>query len=127
MHELSIAESIVTIAAEEAARLGSRVRSAVVRVGRLVQIEPENLLFCLGILREDREETRGAEFTIEEESLQLLCRECGHKTVTSEVVFACAACRSSKVDVVAGDALEILSMEVDVGESGCEPECPGSQ
>lgn len=128
MHELSIAEQILDILAEEAALLEVReVLSATVRVGRLVQVEPDNLLFCLGVLKEQREETRNTEFVIEEEPLDLVCRECGHRTVASDLIFLCAACHSGKVDVLAGDSLEVSSMEVDLFEGGCQAECDGGQ
>ncbi len=113
MHELSIAEQIIRIVANEGADANAvRVTGASVSVGRMMAVERDNLLFCLDVLKKSDPLTEHTVFAVEEEKLQLQCKACGHVTVTGEFLFACEACHSQGVDVIGGGQLEVSYLEV---------------
>jgi hydrogenase nickel incorporation protein HypA/HybF len=128
MHELSIAEQILHIVVEEAERLGDcQVLSAQIKVGRLMQVEVDGLLFCLDTMKDYWPQTAKTVFTVEEVPLELECEDCGQWTKTYEYRFACASCGSQKVELKSGDTIEVSSMEVSLDESESGEKCNASQ
>ncbi len=144
MHELSFAQEIVSLVAQEARDLGvSRVVSVTVTVGRLMAVETDNLWFGLDVLKSQFGETSQTVFSLVEQSVRLHCSHCGQTTDMQNWAFACKTCGSHQVEVVAGDILEVTDMEVadetegtletmetegkndDKGE--CRKECSGSK
>ncbi len=144
MHELSFAQEIVSLVAQEARDLGvSRVVSVTVTVGRLMAVETDNLWFGLDVLKSQFGETSQTVFLVVEQSVRLHCSHCGQTTDMQNWTFACETCGSHQVEVVAGDILEVTDMEVadetegtletmetegkndDEGE--CRKECYGSK
>ncbi len=113
MHELSLADEVLGIADEAAAAAGAwevlRVR---VGVGWLLQVERQSLAFYLEALRRDYPRLRDTVFELEEEAVRVRCRACGEETAQAGWGFACGACGSRDIEVVAGDLLEVRDMEV---------------
>lgn len=113
MHEMSLAKEILAIAGEAAEAAGARHTLRVrVGVGWLLQVEKQSLVFYLEVLRRDYPRLAGAAFDLTEESVRVRCRSCGSETAQQDWGFSCGACRSTDVEVVAGDRLEVLDMEV---------------
>jgi hydrogenase nickel incorporation protein HypA/HybF len=113
MHELSLAEAIVgTIKNLCAQSAWLRVRRIVLKIGRMRQVDPELLVFALGVAGKGTvmEET---DVSVMELPIVFKCKTCGQKSEGESMVFACSYCRSTNVDVISGMELEIESMEVE--------------
>jgi hydrogenase nickel incorporation protein HypA/HybF len=108
VHELSIAESVVRIAAEHAG--GRRVASVQVRVGHLRQVVPSALEFAFELLV-DGTDLEGAELEIEVVPAAGVCRGCGARAVLDSFPLRCSACGGLDLEVVAGEELLVDSLE----------------
>ena len=112
MHELGVANEILDTALSEAVRhAAKRVTSIRLRVGVLRAIEPENLSFLFGHLARGTT-AEGALLEIVEEPVRIECPACGPSEARA-FTFECPSCKGSGVSVTCGDALSILSLDVD--------------
>ena len=108
MHELAVAESVVSAVLE---RTGDRPVSTVrLRVGRLAGVVPDSLAFCfelatVGTLLE------GASLEIVEEDGRAHCRTCAADFSLADPFLLCA-CGSADVEVLSGRELAVVSVEV---------------
>src|SRR3954454_9976131 len=102
MHELSIADAIVTIASRHAA--GRKVERVEVRVGHLRQVVPDSLRFAFELITAGTE-LEGAELALEEVPARVVCRACEQETVLNEFPAHCGACGGFDVEVTAGEDL----------------------
>jgi hydrogenase nickel incorporation protein HypA/HybF len=110
MHELAIADAIVTIACEHAR--GRRVAVVEVKIGHMRQIVPSALDFAFELVAEGTP-VEGAELRVEDVPARVECRECAVESRVTEFPFECASCGSRNVDVVAGDELLVDALELE--------------
>ena len=110
MHELSIAEAVVRIASRHAA--GRRVHRVELRVGHLRQVVPSALEFAFGLVAEGTP-VEGATLAIEDVPAEGVCRSCGTRTVMTEFPLACSRCGGLDLEVVAGEELDVDSLELE--------------
>lgn len=110
MHELSIAEAIVTIASEHAA--GRPVCGVHVKVGRLRQVVPDSLTFAFELLCADSA-LDGAELIIEEVPAVARCRACGIESEQDGFPLRCGGCARVDVEVVRGQELLVDALDVE--------------
>jgi hydrogenase nickel incorporation protein HypA/HybF len=110
VHELSIADAIVTIACEHAA--GRRVASVEVRIGRLRQVVPDALQFAFALVAEGTS-VAGARLEVEHVPVRVACARCETLSDAPDFPFACARCGGSEVEVVEGDELLVESLELE--------------
>jgi hydrogenase nickel incorporation protein HypA/HybF len=113
MHELSIALSIVDGALEELKRHGASEAGAVhLRVGRLSGVDKDALLFSYGIACQDTA-LATSHLVIEDVDVAILCPVCGDERPTqSWPMLTCASCGASAEQIVHGQELEMIAMEV---------------
>ena len=76
MHELSIADAIVRIAAAHAG--GRQIETVEVKVGHLRQVVPDALAFAFALVAEGTE-AEGAELVLEEVPAAGVCRRAGSR------------------------------------------------
>lgn len=113
MHELAIADSILsTLAREAESRKLGRVEAVVVRVGALSGVVPEALRFGFEAIRAD---TAFAATRLEVEWIEVAarCPACATEFPVKDLLFACPRCGSGRIDIVRGNELEIAYLEVD--------------
>jgi hydrogenase nickel incorporation protein HypA/HybF len=110
MHELSVAEAIVSVA-ERHAR-GRTVRAVEVRIGHMRQVVPAALEFAFELVTQGTA-LEGAELRIEEVPAVALCRRCGGRTRLEGFPLACAQCGGMQVELVAGEELLVDSLELE--------------
>lgn len=108
MHELSIAEAIVTIAERHAG--GRPVARVEVRVGHLRQVVPDALRFAFELLSGGTA-LDGAELAIEDVPARGGCRACGAQTTMRAFPLECGACGGLDVEVTAGGELLVDALE----------------
>jgi hydrogenase nickel incorporation protein HypA/HybF len=111
VHELSIAQAIVDVAAGHA-REGTRVAVVHVRVGRLRQVVPSALAFAFELCAHGTP-ADGAELVLEEVGIAGRCRACAAEAELPGFPLACPACGSLDVDVLQGEELLVDELELD--------------
>src|SRR2546423_15304253 len=110
MHELSLADAIVTIARDHAQ--GRRVTRVEVKIGPLRQIVPTALEFAFELVAAGTN-VEGAALRVEHVPPRVACPSCDAETVAAGFPLACARCGDVDVDVVAGDELLVESLELE--------------
>jgi hydrogenase nickel incorporation protein HypA/HybF len=114
MHELSIALSILDVAAEEAERQGGgRVAAIHLRLGPLSGVVKEALLSAYGLAREGTG-LGSADLRIEEVPVTAYCPACSAtRPLASAWEFICPVCGTPTPQVVTGRELEVVALEVE--------------
>ena len=113
MHELSIAQSILSIAENAAPKNnGAVVTSIGLQIGELSGIEIDSLKFALSVIKEHTVLER-ADLDIEVVKGEAQCTEC--KTVFPMSYFgsSCPKCGSYFVRVLKGREMKVLNIVVD--------------
>jgi hydrogenase nickel incorporation protein HypA/HybF len=114
MHELSIAMSMVEMAAEEAARQGGAQVCAIhLKLGPLSGVVREALLFSYDVACEGTP-LEGSRLIIEEVPVVVYCPVClGERTLASVQRFFCPDCGTPTAQVVCGKELEVVALEIE--------------
>src|SRR5690348_17080996 len=108
MHELSIGSAVVATAVRHAA--GRRVTAVHLRVGALRQVVPESLEFYFGIVARETC-CEGARLDQELLEARLRCPGCETEWEVDVPDFRCPVCDGAEVAVVAGEELEVESID----------------
>src|SRR5262245_43691008 len=113
MHELSIALSILDLAAEEAARRdGARVLAIHLRLGALSGVVKEALVSSYELAREGSP-LAGCELVVEEVPVLAHCPACAElRAVVSARQLCCSECGAPTPEVVSGRELEVVALEI---------------
>jgi hydrogenase nickel incorporation protein HypA/HybF len=112
MHELSIALSILDLAAEEGARRGGRVVAVHLKLGPLAGVVKDALLSAYDLAREGTP-LAGAELLIEEVPVVARCPACAAERTLDFPHFCCPTCGAPTPDVVTGRELEVVALEIE--------------
>jgi hydrogenase nickel incorporation protein HypA/HybF len=113
VHELSIALSILDVAAAQAERVGGRVAAIHLRLGPLSGVVREALLSAYELAREGSELSK-AELVIEDMPLVGYCPTCAApRTLQSPQMLCCPTCGSATPDILSGRELEVRALEVE--------------
>jgi hydrogenase nickel incorporation protein HypA/HybF len=110
MHELSIAQSIVSIASRHAGV--RRVRRVEVQVGHLRQVVPSALTFAFELLVSDTA-LEGAELALESVPAAGRCRDCGAQTELEGFPLLCRSCGAMDLEITAGEELLVVALELE--------------
>jgi hydrogenase nickel incorporation protein HypA/HybF len=120
VHELSIACSIIDMAAEESEQRGGVVVRAVhVRLGQLSGVVKSALVSAFELAQEDSP-LAAARLVVEESPIVIHCPACEADTTLdwprefeSLPSFACAQCGVPTSDIRSGRELEVTALEID--------------
>ena len=107
MHELAIAESVVSSVLE---RTQGPVGVVRLRVGRLAGVVPDALLFCFELATAGTR-IEGATLVIEEQPGVAHCRTCEAEFTMADALLLCD-CGSADVELLSGRDLTLTSVEV---------------
>ncbi|MBA2558429.1 MAG: hydrogenase maturation nickel metallochaperone HypA [Propionibacteriales bacterium] len=107
MHELAIAESVVSTVLE---RAGGRVTFVRLRVGCLSGVVPDALMFCFELAAAGTT-LEGAALEIEEQAGRARCRDCDSDFAMRDAFLLCD-CGSADVELLSGRELQVTSVEV---------------
>jgi len=115
MHELSIAQNIISIVEQELAKreVQSKVQKIFFNAGRMNAIIPDSLIFGFNTLKKETKLLHEAKLEINETPLILKCRKCGKDFEIDEPVFVCNFCGSTDIEVVSGKDMYIESIELE--------------
>lgn len=112
MHELSIALSILDLAAEQAERHGGSVAAVHLRLGPLSGVVREALVSAYDLAREGTP-LAGAELIVEAVPLVTYCPACAVEVLPPSIQeLRCPACGASTPEVIRGRELEIVALEI---------------
>ena len=113
MHELSIATTMVEMAAEEAARRGGvRVLAVHLRLGPLSGVVRDALLFSWDVACEETP-VAGARLVIDDAPVVVHCTTCrADRTIGTFRQLTCPVCDAPTPDVLGGDELEVVALEI---------------
>ena len=109
MHEYAIAEGIIGLACDHAG--GRRIAAVEVRIGHLRQVVPAALAFAFEVASAETA-AEGAELEIVSVVPVVHCAACGQETEARELPLACGECGGFDVAILAGEGLEVQSIEV---------------
>jgi hydrogenase nickel incorporation protein HypA/HybF len=113
MHELSIALSILDLAAEEAERHGGRVTAVHLRLGPLVGVVKDALVSAYDLARESTLLAR-AELVVEDVPVVAYCPACAAERRPASVQeLCCPVCGAPTPQVVRGRELEVVALELE--------------
>ncbi|MBW3542947.1 MAG: hydrogenase maturation nickel metallochaperone HypA [Planctomycetes bacterium] len=113
MHELSIALSLLDVAAEEAQRQGAaRVLAVHLKLGPLSGVIREALLSAWELAREDSPLAE-ARLEIEDVPLAIVCPACrAERPVESLQRMCCTECGTFSAEITSGRELELTALEI---------------
>jgi hydrogenase nickel incorporation protein HypA/HybF len=114
MHELSIAQSMIELAAEQLARnvTVTRVKTVSVRIGVMSGVVPEALknAFDVAVIATP---LAGSKLEIQTVGLAVWCDQCQAERELAEIgSLRCPVCQMRTPTIVRGEELELTSMEV---------------
>ncbi|HOB52981.1 MAG TPA: hydrogenase maturation nickel metallochaperone HypA [Acidobacteriota bacterium] len=112
MHEVSLAQDILAISMESLKnRPFEKVVVVNLKIGPVSGVDPEALRFALTVVTENTP-LAGAEVRIETPPMRLECRDCRQEFAGDDSEFSCPACGSSRIQLLSGDEMEVVNLEV---------------
>jgi hydrogenase nickel incorporation protein HypA/HybF len=125
MHELSIANRVVELAAEHCRAAGAeRVTAITLRIGRLACIHADALRFSFDLVRENTP-LATADLRIIDVPVTVWCPACtAERELPGIQQFACPACGTPTGDIRAGRELDLDSIELEARLDASEPATP---
>jgi len=113
MHEMALAQSIVTMVADRANAEGARaVRRIGIAVGALGHVEPEALAFCLDSAARGSP-LQGAVFDIATPTGRAYCFDCMGEVTIDARGRPCPGCGGFALRIASGDELKVTHMEIE--------------
>ena len=112
MHELSITQSILSIALEQAkAAQADKITKIDLTIGELAGIVDECVEFYFDLLSKDTIAAE-ASLSFHQPPTKLRCRNCATTFSPGNLDWACPNCREQKIEIVSGRECFVSSIEV---------------
>src|SRR5262249_23112492 len=102
MHELAIADAVLSLVLEQAA--DRRVSKIGMRIGHLRQVVPSSLRFSFELLARDTP-AHDAELEIEAVPVRVWCDRCDAESEPAAFPLACHRCRTTSVAIRNGNEM----------------------
>jgi len=112
MHEVSIMQSALNLAQEQARRSGaSAIHCLRMRIGLLSGVVSDSLRFAFDALRQD---TLAASATLEIEEVQpaCWCAGCQAEFEVSDYLYECPQCHRPSAELRRGREMSLVSLEI---------------
>jgi hydrogenase nickel incorporation protein HypA/HybF len=119
MHELAICQALVSQVEAISRQRGARVHAVRIAIGPLAGIEPA-LLADAYPLAGAGTAAEGSRLLIEERPIRVRCRVCSAEGAASVNRLLCGDCGDWRADLISGDEMLLLSIELDVPETAAE-------
>lgn len=113
MHELSVTESILQIALQQAGK--RRITDLYLIIGQLSSMIDESVQFYWQIISEGTT-AQGAKLHFQRIAAEMLCSDCGKRYRLAAQDFTCPVCGSSNVRLFTGDEFYLEAIEVESDE-----------
>ncbi len=113
MHELSITQSILSIALEQAeANHAKRVNKINVTIGELAGVVDECVELYFELLSKDTM-AAGATLSFDRPPTKLRCRNCDTTFSPDNLNWVCPGCGKQSIEIVSGRECQVESIEVE--------------
>jgi hydrogenase nickel incorporation protein HypA/HybF len=113
VHELSIMQSALNIALEQAEKAGgNRICQIRLRIGALSGVVPEALRFAFEALAPGTAAEQ-AELAIEHVPARFWCSNCAKEFQADDIFTECPDCHEPSGELRAGREMEVASMEIE--------------
>jgi hydrogenase nickel incorporation protein HypA/HybF len=113
MHELSIMQSALSMALDQARQAGARQVLVIrLRIGALSGVAPDALQFAFEVLAPGTLAEK-AELAIEPVPARFWCADCRREFVSDDLFAECPGCHRPSGELRAGRELEVASLEIE--------------
>jgi hydrogenase nickel incorporation protein HypA/HybF len=112
MHELSIAQEILSIVKASLPAPNSKVISIKLKIGHLSGVLVDSLKFSFEAIT-SQTEFENSQLDIMEVPVKIKCNNCSKVSIISEPIFVCPECDSFNVELLEGRELEIVEIEIE--------------
>jgi hydrogenase nickel incorporation protein HypA/HybF len=112
MHELSIAQEILSIVKASLPSPDAKVISVRLKIGHLSGILIDSLKFSFEAITSQTEFEK-TKLEIIEIPIKIKCNECAKTSILNEPIFLCPECNSFNVQLLEGRELEIFEIEIE--------------
>lgn len=128
MHEMAVCNELLTQVRASAFQHGARSVGAItVRIGTLSGVEPDLLERAFTVARAG-DYTDRSRLVIETIGVRIRCRACGNENDAAANRLLCSACGGYAVDLVGGDELLLVSMELEgIPDARCSKQGENAQ
>ena len=110
MHELAIADAVVSMVLEEA--VDRKVARVGMRIGHLRQVVPSALRFSFELVARDTR-AEGAALDIDPVPVAIWCDGCATESAPTAFPLTCAQCGTTSVSVMRGDEMSVEWIETE--------------
>jgi hydrogenase nickel incorporation protein HypA/HybF len=116
MHELSIAQSIAeAVEAKASACNAARVKGVRLKIGEASGIAVDALTFCFEMVASCSPILTDAYLLIDHVPHRAYCPHCAREFAVLNFVVQCPTCGTWSAEVISGNELDILEMEIEPG------------
>ena len=113
MHEYSIVQALLNQCEDYAMQnRAKKISKVITKIGVLSGVEPDLLQIAFDTFK-DGTICQDAEFIMNIQPLVIKCKECGYEGQKSEVTVVCNKCGSLNTDVIDGEDMYLMSLEMD--------------
>jgi hydrogenase nickel incorporation protein HypA/HybF len=113
MHELAMTENILNIVMDHASKANARkVISLKLKIGELSSFVDDSVSFCWSLLSQGTI-CEGATLEITHVAAEFQCLGCGAHFLFQQELTPCPACGGMKAKLLAGEELEVSSIEIE--------------
>ncbi len=113
MHELPVTQNLLKLAVEHAqAAKATRVTDIYIEIGQLSSYVDESIQFYWDIIGKDTI-AEGARLHFNRIPMELECRDCKTCFKPDGTSFECPRCKSDHVEVISGDAFQLVGLDVE--------------
>lgn len=113
MHEYSIVQALLNSCEESARENGlDLITKVVVKIGVLSGVEPDLFITAFDTFKLHTI-CHNAMLEIIYQPVEIECRSCGIRSILKKNEFACISCGSIDIDVVDGEDIYLMSLEMD--------------
>jgi hydrogenase nickel incorporation protein HypA/HybF len=121
MHELSIMQSALEVALNQAEQEGAQRLYAIrLRIGALSGVVPEALRFAFEALTPGTP-AAGARLEIDEVPARFWCAKCAREFAAEEMLAGCPDCHQPSAELRTGRELEVASLEIETAMETTNP------
>ena len=115
MHEVSIADSILDLIAQQASST-FELDEVELCIGPLSGVSPESLEFCFPIVSKQRG-FGVPRLLVHRTKVRVMCLDCQREYSTVDMMSFCPHCCSRQRSIISGDELELVSAKI---KEGCD-------
>ena len=113
MHELAVTESLLEIAQRHAQpEAAGRITDLYLVIGQLSSIVDDSVQFYWDIVSQGTR-AEGARLHFKRVATEMNCQDCGSRYSPGEDDFACPACGSRRINVVAGEEFYLEAIDIE--------------